>query len=156
MMNIQEMTAPTDLSTLHIHSEDIPWVEFFDGVAVRILHARPSEDFVVTQIKAQPGAESGLHRHLKPVFGWTVSGHWGHDRNYEYRPGTYIFEPQGIIHKFLAGSEPVNAVFISHGTLEQIDPETLEVTQSISPAEYVEHYLTACEKAGHGRPPILV
>lgn len=144
-----------DFSTLHLHSDDIPWIEFFDGVKVRILHARPAEDFVVTQIQSSPGAESGLHRHLGPVFGWTVSGHWGHDHNYEYRPGTYIYETPGVIHKFLAGSEPVDAVFISHGTLEQIDPNTLEPTQSISPTDYVENYLAACEKAGMGRPNFL-
>lgn len=146
---------PNDLSTLHIDSTDIPWVSFFEGLQVRILHARPEEDFVVTQIKASPGTESGLHRHLGPVFGWTVSGHWGHDRNYEYRPGTYIYETPGVIHKFLAGDEPVDAVFISHGILEQIDPETMEVVQTISPQEYVDHYLAACEKAGLGKPAFL-
>jgi 2,4'-dihydroxyacetophenone dioxygenase len=146
---------PRDFSTLHIHSDEIPWIEFVTGVQVRILHARPSEDFIVTQIKADPGAESGLHRHLGPVFGWTVSGHWGHDRNFEYRPGTYIFETPGVIHKFIAGSEPVDAVYISHGALEHIDPQTLEATQSISPTDYLEHYLASCEKAGYARPNFL-
>tara|TARA_R110000782_G_scaffold127769_1_gene219382 strand:- start:28474 stop:28923 length:450 start_codon:yes stop_codon:yes gene_type:complete len=145
----------SDLTTMHIHSDNIPWIDFLGGVPIRILHARPKEDFVVSQIRARPGSESGLHRHLGPVFGWTVSGHWGHDRNYEYRPGTYIFEPPGVIHKFLAGSEPVDAVFISHGTLEQIDPITLEVSQTVSPTAYLENYMAACEKAGHGRPDIL-
>jgi len=146
---------PPDFVTLHIDSEDLPWIKFVDGVQVRILHARSSEDFIVTQIKASPGAESGLHRHLGPVFGWTVSGHWGHDRNYQYRPGTYIFETPGVIHKFLAGAEPVTAVYISHGALEQIDPETLEVTQTITPTDYLNHYLAACEEAGMPRPEFL-
>jgi 2,4'-dihydroxyacetophenone dioxygenase len=154
-IDVEQRAAPTDLTTFHMHSDDIPWIEFLDGVSVRILHARLEDGVVVTQIRARPGAESGLHRHLGPVFGWTNSGQWGHNRDYEYRPGTYIFEPPGVIHKFLAGSEPVDAVYISHGTLEQIDPQTLEVTQTITPEAYVANYLAACDKAGIARPDIF-
>lgn len=145
----------SDFSTLHLHSQDIPWVNFGGGTSVRILHARPSEDFVVTQIKAEPGAESALHRHLGPVFGWTNEGRWGHDRNYEYRPGTYIFETPGVIHKFLGGDKLIDAVFVSYGVMEHIDEDTLEVTQRLNSADVVKHYMQACEQTGVGRPNIL-
>jgi quercetin dioxygenase-like cupin family protein len=143
------------LATLHLHSKDIPWVDFGDGANVRILHARPSEDFVVTEILANPGWESKLHRHLRPVFGWTLDGRWGHDRTYEYRPGTYIFETPGVIHKFYGGDKPVNAVFVSYGSLEFIDENTREVIQSLAPEMIVKQYMEACEKTGVGRPNIL-
>ena len=144
-----------DLDTLHLHSDTVPFVDFGKGTKVRILHARPSENFIVTQINADPGCSSELHRHLGPVFGWTVEGTWGHDHTYEYRPGTYIFETPGVIHKFHAGPDPVNAVFVSYGVLEYIHEETLEVIASISSAEVLENYMQMCEKSGLPRPNVL-
>lgn len=146
---------PSDLITLHRHSDEVPFVAFGGGTNVRILHARPSEGFVVTQVKADPGAESKLHRHLGPVFGWTLDGRWGHDHTYEYRPGTYIFETPGVIHKFYGGDKTIDAIFISHGVLEFIDEDTMEVAASLAPDMIVKQYMEACEKAGVGRPNIL-
>ena len=146
---------PAELVTLHLHSDSIPWVDFGGGTSVRILHARPSENFIVTQINADPGSESQLHRHLGPVFGWTVEGRWGHDRTYEYRPGTYIFETPGVLHKFLGGDQPINAVFMSFGILEFVDEDTQEVIQSLGPEAVVQHYMQKCEELGLGRPNIL-
>jgi len=146
---------PKEFETLHLHSDTIPWVDFGGGTSVRILHARPSENFVVTQILAQPGSESQLHRHLGPVFGWTVEGHWGHDRNYEYRPGTYIFETPGVLHKFLGGDEVINAVFTSFGVMEYVDEASLEVTAQLDPAAVVQHYMQKCEEMNLARPNIL-
>lgn len=143
------------LDTLHLHSNEIPFVDFGTGTKVRILHARPSEDFVVTQIHADPGCSQQLHRHLGPVFGWTVEGRWGHDHSYEYRPGTYIFETPGVIHKFHAGDKPVNAVFVGYGNLEYIDEATLEVTKAVTSAGILEYYLQMCEQAGLPRPNVL-
>lgn len=142
-------------ATLHLHSDTIPWVDFGGGTKVRILQARPSENFVVTQIQADPGCSSKLHRHLEPVFGWTVEGRWGHDHTYEYRPGTYIFETPGVLHKFHAGDKPVNAVFISHGILEYIDEATLEVTAALDSGAVLNHYMQMCEQSGLPRPNIL-
>lgn len=146
---------PSKFITMHLHSCEIPWVDFDGGTSVRILHARPSEDFVVTQVKAAPGSESQLHRHLGPVFGWTDIGRWGHDRTYEYRPGTYIFETPGVIHKFYAGEQAVEAVFVGYGILEYIDPDSLDVIQSLKPSDVLRHYMEACEKSGVGRPNVL-
>ena len=146
---------PSVLMTLHNHSDDIPWVEFGGGTKVRVLHARPSEDFIVTQIQAAPRSETRLHRHLGPVFGWTNEGRWGHDLTYEYRPGTYVFEPPGVIHKFHAGNEPVEAVFVSHGVLEYIDPKTLEVTEKLTVEDTLNYYLHACDQQGLARPNVL-
>ena len=147
--------TPPEMLTLHNHSDRIPWVDFGGGTRVRVLHARPAEDFIVTQIQAAPGSETQLHRHLGPVFGWTNEGRWGHDRTFEYKPGTYIFEPPGVIHKFYAGADPVDAIFVSHGALEYIDPETLEVTNRLTVEATLNYYLQACEQQGLPRPDVL-
>jgi quercetin dioxygenase-like cupin family protein len=145
----------SDIVTLHLHSQDVPWVAFTGGTDVRVLHARPDDDFIVTQIMAPPGAESELHRHLGPVFGWTNSGRWGHDKNYEYRPGTYIFETPNVIHRFHGGDEPTDAVFVSYGMLERLDPDTLEVYKRLGPTEILAGYFQACEEQGLPRPNVL-
>lgn len=144
-----------DFRTLHLHSEQVPWVSFTGGAEVRVLHARPDEDFIVTQINAPAGTESELHRHLGPVFGWTNSGRWGHDTTYEYRAGTYIFETPMVVHRFHAADEPVDAVFISYGMLERIDPETMEVYKRLGSASILQGYFEACEQQGLPRPNVL-
>lgn len=146
---------PAALTTLHIHSEDVPWVGFTGNTKVRILHARPSEELIVTQIQAPPLEQSELHRHLGPVFGWTVSGRWGHDKSCEYRPGTYIFETPGVIHRFHSGNEPVDAIYVSYGKMERLDDETHEVYQTLTPELIFHGYMQACESAGLPRPNVL-
>lgn len=136
------------LKTLHVHTEDLPFVEFTPGTETRLLQVRPSEGLVVTHIRAQPGAMSALHRHPSPVYGWTVDGQWGHDHQYLYRPGTYIFETPGVIHQFINGPTVTEAVFISTGDLEIIDPETLELAAAATPRQILDQYVAKCEAIG--------
>ncbi|MGV9797375.1 cupin domain-containing protein [Mycobacterium sp. NPDC003449] len=141
--------------TLHMASDDLPWVPVGPEAELRIIHARPDEDFVATQLRAQPGAEQGLHRHLAPVFGFTSRGAWGHDRTYEYRPGTYVYETPGVVHKFLNGPEVSEVFFINHGVIEFVDATGTEVIRSLTLAQMAEHYLAGCEEAGLPRPNVL-
>lgn len=141
--------------TLHLASEDIPWVALSEDSELRVLHARPEEEFLATQFRAHPGAEHSLHRHTAPVFGFTSKGAWGHNRNYEYRPGSYIFETPGVAHKFLNGPGVSEVFFVAHGTIEFIDPATNEVSGSMTLAQMVDAYMAGCEKAGLPRPNIL-
>lgn len=136
------------LKTLHVHTDELPFVEFTPGTQTRLLQVRPSEGLVVTHIRAQPGAMSALHRHPEPVYGWTVAGQWGHDHQYLYRPGTYIFETPGVIHQFINGPTVTEAVFISTGELELIDPDTLELVASATPSQIGEQYVAKCEAIG--------
>src|SRR5262249_37169290 len=139
---------PELLKTLHIHSDELPFIESEPGLETRILQARPEEGLGVAQLRAQPGAASRLHRHLSPAFGWTLLGAWGHDQPYSYRPGSYIYETTGVVHRLLNGPAVTEAVFISTGITEWIDPETQEVTGVLSPAGMREGYLAACEAQG--------
>jgi 2,4'-dihydroxyacetophenone dioxygenase len=144
------------LKTLHIHADDLPFVEFESGIKTRLLHARPQEGLVVTQIQASPGIVGRLHRHLEPVFGFTTRGTWGHDTDYKYRPGTYVYETPGVVHRFLAGPhEPAEAIFVSHGNLEWFDPETLEVVGVATPQVMLDAYVTKCAQLGHAAPSLL-
>jgi 2,4'-dihydroxyacetophenone dioxygenase len=162
---VQSVSA-SDLSTLHIHAADVPWVSQavasqsgkieVPGVESRVLHARPDEGFVVSSVRAGPGVVSALHRHIGPSFAYTIKGAWGHDTTYAYRADTYVFETPGVIHRFYSGHEPVTEViFVVYATLELIDPESMEVTATATPRDVVDGYFAMCEAAGLPRPNIL-
>ncbi|WP_297699071.1 cupin domain-containing protein [Mycobacterium sp.] len=141
--------------TLHIATDDLPWVTTSPGFEMRVLHARPEDGFTVSQIRAQPGVVHGWHRHNAPVFGYTTAGAWGHDESYEYRPGTYIFETPGVVHRFLNGPEVTEATFISYSDAEFINLETNEVTGRLTRAGMLEIYLRGCDELGVPRPHVL-
>jgi 2,4'-dihydroxyacetophenone dioxygenase len=136
--------------TLHIHSEEIPYIPAAPDMEIRILHARAKDDFYVTQLRAQPGCVSGLHRHPfnKGTGGFTLKGSWGHDHQYLYRPGTYIFETPGVIHQFLNGPEETEVVFFGDLAAEFVDPETLEITGIVNAEAIINKYLEHCEDRG--------
>lgn len=148
-------SSDTLARTLHLAPDDLPWVPVGPGTELRIFHARPDEGFVATHFRAAPNAEQGLHRHLAPVFGYTIAGAWGHDRKYEYRPGTYVFETPGVVHQFLNGPGESEVFFINHGDLEFIDPSGKEVVRTFTLKDMVATYLSGCEELGKPRPNIL-
>lgn len=143
------------LKTMHIACDDVPFVTMEGGLEYRLLQARPADNLTVTQLRAEPGAASRWHRHMAPVFGYTTKGVWGHDRSFEYRPGTYIYETPGVLHRFMNGDEVTEALFISLGDMQYIDPSTQEIVSSVSTDAMVESYLTACEESGLRRPNVL-
>jgi 2,4'-dihydroxyacetophenone dioxygenase len=144
------------ITTQHIHCQDIPYVEIGGGVQRRIVRARVDEGMLVSQVLAQPRAASLLHRHLAPVSGFTTEGAWGHDDRFLYTPGTYVFEPPGVVHQFLNGDAVSSAVFISFGSSEWLDPQTLEVVGSSTPKQTLAGYFEACESQGLPRPNLLM
>ncbi len=136
--------------TLHVHSEEIPYIPAAPGMEIRILHARVKDDFYVTQLRAQPGCVSGLHKHPinKGTGGFTLRGAWGHDHQYLYRPGTYIFETPGVVHQFLNGPEETEVVFFGDLVAEFVDPETLQVIGVVDGPAVINRYLQYCEEKG--------
>jgi quercetin dioxygenase-like cupin family protein len=151
MTSMQDALA----ETLHIATDDLPWVEISPGFEMRVVHARVDDGWVVTQIRAQPGVQQGWHRHRNNAFGYTTAGAWGHDENFEYRPGTYLFETPGVVHRFLNGPEVTEATFITFSDTEFVDLETNEVTSVVGLSDLVNAYLGGCEQRGLPRPRFL-
>jgi len=141
-------------STLHISDTDVPWIESAPGFEFRILQARLDDPLVVNELRAQPGVESPLHRHDTPVLAWTIEGAWGHDRRYLYRPGTYVYETPGVVHRFLNGPEVTVALFIQTGDLVNLEDGDTGVLKTL--AQRVSWYFEACETAGLPRPNVLL
>jgi 2,4'-dihydroxyacetophenone dioxygenase len=142
--------------TLHISSQDVPWVSYMEGLENRILHARPSESLIVSQTRFQPNARAGLHKHTGPVFAYTIKGQWSHDpRDFIYKPGTYVYEAIDVFHAFFNGPEVSEVLFINHGGVE-FKPENGEkVGRRLDSASILRTYFERCEKAGLPRPNIL-
>lgn len=153
------MSNLTELRTLHIACDDLPWVDqgqSVSGVQSRVLHAPQDGSFVVTQIRTGTHSVSPLHRHIGPAFAYTTLGSWGHDTSYPYRPGTYVFETPGVAHRFYSGADATTEViFVSYATLEVLDEDTLEVAGVMSPADVTRQYFEACEAAGLPTPNVL-
>lgn len=143
------------VSTLHAKFDDYPWITFTPGLEVRLVHARPSQNLTVVQLRAQPGARSGLHRHLAPTFGFTTKGAWSHDpHDFAYQPNSYVCEPNEL-HRFHNGPAVSEAYYINTGDSEQFDDEGREVISRRNAAQYLQNYLQQCEEAGLPRPNIL-
>ncbi len=136
--------------TLHIHSHDLPYVEFGEGTSICILQARPEDGIFTALFKAEPFAFTELHMHRtkQPVVGFTLKGAWGHDHQYLYRPGTYIYETPGVVHQFLNGPEVTEAIFFGAGAVDFVHPDTLEVTKTITTDQILQVYIRRCEELG--------
>lgn len=160
-----EHTVPASAKkTLHIRADDVPWViqpggtvdeGYQPAVATRVLHSRPRDSFIVAQIRAEPGATTALHRHKAPAMGFTEQGAWGHDHNFSYRPGVYLFETPGVLHRFINGPETSVVTFLHTGDIEFVDVESRETTAILALDDIVRGYFEACEEAGFDRPNIL-
>lgn len=143
--------------TLHIRNEDVPWASSAPGFEFRILQAHLEDSILVQEMRAQPGVESYLHRHVTPLLAWTTEGAWGHDRQYQYVPGTYVYETPGVVHRFLNGPGVTVVLFLQGGGSGEIEilDDAGEQVAVITLAERVESYFAACETAGLPRPNIL-
>lgn len=137
--------------TLHLHTQDLPYITTAPGMETRVIHAKVEDDFFVTQLRAAPGCVSGFHKHSfkrHGASGYTLRGRWGHDHQYLYGPGTYIFETPDVIHQFFNGPEETEVLFFGDFAVDFIDPKTLGVTGSLTSREFMDKYLDLCAKKG--------
>lgn len=144
-------------NTLHIDAEEIPWVSAEGGGMTafsRLLHVRPEENFLASQMRCGPGVVGALHRHHGPVYALTQDGSWGHDTQFLYRPGVYVYETPGVVHRFLSGPDGATATFLYHGEVDFVDDDG-EVVERYSASNMLERYLESCEEQGLPRPNLL-
>ena len=143
------------IHTAHAIVDDLPWVPSRPGMEIRYIHCSASRRMSAVQIRAQPGATTGLHRHLGPVLGYTTKGAWSHDpRDYIYRPNSYICEPNEL-HRFFNGPQVTEAIYISFGDTEFVDDEGREVVLRANAAAGLARYFQLCEEKGLPRPNVL-
>lgn len=141
--------------TLVVQRDDVPWVKG-PGWERRILQARPRDNLLVTHDRFHPGFRYGLHRHLAPVLGYTLSGAWSHEAtNFPYGPGSYIYEQVGNLHRFYNGPDVSEVIYVQFGDVENIGDDGRTVTSRGSVAGDLKAYFERCEAQGLPRPNIL-
>ena len=152
---MNESAQALQIWSQHIHGDDLPWVTNSTG-QFRVLQANLSDNFIVSEWLFEAGRETRLHLHRHPVFAFTYSGNWGHRPNdFEYRRGTYVYEPLNVLHRFHNGPEKTHCMFVINGDIEILDPDSQEVIERITPATTRTFYLEACEREGRPRPNLL-
>jgi quercetin dioxygenase-like cupin family protein len=143
-----------DINTLHIHSDELPWVKEGDST-YRLLQARESDNLVVTNFRTAPGTVSPIHRHLGPVLVYTIEGTWSHRPEVmDYRPGTYVCEPVEALHRYYGGPSTVECIGFNFGDNETFNAEG-EMIGRTTLKDKVARYFALCEEQGFGRPNLL-
>lgn len=145
------------MTTTHRDVEDFPWVSGGPGLMRRIIHASVEDSLSVTQLRAEPFWTSGLHLHAGTTMGWTTSGAWSHvPDDYNYKPGTYVFEAVNELHRFRNGPGITEAIFMTIGPVDYYDDEGTTMIGRDDAAAKLRSYLEGCEAAGLPRPNVLV
>ncbi|MGE3329136.1 MAG: hypothetical protein AB7N61_27380 [Acidimicrobiia bacterium] len=143
------------ISTLHVRSQDLPWIETHSG-SVRVLQARPDDNFIAIQGRVVAGRVSPPHRHIGPSSLFTLSGTWGHrPAPHDYGPGSYVMELAGVIHRYYGGPDEVEAISMGYGEYEYFNDELTEIVKVITVTDQLRRYMEGCEAAGLPRPNVL-
>lgn len=141
-----------DQTSAPLHTEDLPWMPLGEGVFVRPLRFAGEERTL--QLKLNPGAEIGPHRHGGFVHAFNVSGSRRLSDGTIAGPGAYIFEPPGNEDSWACeGDEPVIVQITMSGRVSYVDDNGL-VTSFTDTPKLREQYLAWCEK--EGRTPVAL
>jgi 2,4'-dihydroxyacetophenone dioxygenase len=96
-----------------------------------------------------------LHRHLKPVEAWVVTGQWRYlEHDWVAGPGQYVYEPAGDVHTLITqGGDEMITMFSMHGPIEYIGPDG-RVSYTETAATKLRRYLDYCQ--AHGIQPVPI
>ncbi len=144
----------------HVGADDLPWVDFGDGVAVQLVHADLSTGLWITRNRMQPGASIPKHYHTGTVLAFTVQGAWYYA---EYpdtvnRAGSFLFEPAGSCHTLCVRDdieEETIMWFAISGANLNVDEKgnIISVDDAFS---VLKGYRAFCELAGESTDKLVV
>jgi 2,4'-dihydroxyacetophenone dioxygenase len=145
-------------TALHRAEQDLPFVEYQEGVVFQLLHADVAAGFWVIRVRVQPGVTIQRHKHTGEVFAFTITGSWKYLEYPEVNTaGSYLFEPAGSIHTLhvpASNSEVTDVWFAIRGANLNLDGEG-KVESVLDAGAVLEIYLALCEAGGHGRPNVI-
>lgn len=138
--------------------DDIPWIEVWPGIELKVLRVLESEGLWVVRNRFQPGTSIEQHRHTGDVHGFTISGSWCYaEYGVDYPAGTYIHEPAGSVHTLTVPArhtEPADVLFVMRGANLVLGPSG-EVTRVDDGPTTLAFYRMMCESRGLPPPPVL-
>jgi 2,4'-dihydroxyacetophenone dioxygenase len=143
---------------LHRAEQDLPFVEYQEGVVFQLLQADVEAGLWVIRVRFQPGVTIQRHKHTGEVFAFTLTGSW---KYLEYPhvnvPGSYLYEPAGSIHTLHVpdtNTEVTDVWFAIRGANLNLDDEG-NVESVIDAGAVLDIYMAVCEKSGHARPDVI-
>jgi quercetin dioxygenase-like cupin family protein len=149
---------PNIPAALHRAENDLPFVQFLEGVDFQLLHVDVETGLWVIRARFQPGVTIQRHKHTGDVFAFTIQGSW---KYLEYpqvnTAGSYLYEPAGSIHTLHVpdtNEEVTDVWFAIRGANLNLDADGN--VESVLDAGFVlETYLALCETSGQGRPDVI-
>ncbi len=150
------MSALAVPESVHIGTDDLPWVDIGGGGKLRVLQVKLGENLWIIENLFQAGYEVDTHRHTGPVFGYTTSGAWKY-KEYDYvnRAGSFLYEPAGSVHTLQCIEDDTRVWFQMYGANVNLDAEG-NVTSVIDAHTTLEYYLEVCKQQGLGEPATLI
>lgn len=155
---IEVNTIPHIPLSHHRSEDDLPFMEFDEGITFQLLQVDIEAGFFVVRVRFDAGVTIPKHRHTGQVFAHTVSGAWKYLEYPEVNTkGSFLYEPAGAIHTLHVledNKEVTDIFFVVYGANLDID-EDGEVTGILDPTIIRDIYLERCKEAGHPEPDVI-
>ena len=144
------------IESMHIGSEDLPFVDIGDGSLLKVLQVKPAEGLWIIENVFKAGYEVERHKHTGPVWGYTTSGAWRYkEHDYINRAGSFLYEPAGSDHTLQALEDDTRVWFQMFGSNINLDAEG-NITSVVDGQLTLDFYLAMCEEQGLPRPNVLI
>jgi quercetin dioxygenase-like cupin family protein len=136
------------LETLHVGSDELPWMEIGGGAGLQLLHVDLNQGLWVSKTRLPPGYRVATHFHTGLVFAVTLQGSWHYLESPEAvnRPGSYLFEPAGSRHTLVTPADMDGDMvtwFAIYGANINLD-ETGNVTSIVDAKAVLDLYRDYC------------
>lgn len=132
-----------------IDFDSLPWVPQGDRVWFRPLRFDLANGRWVNVLRVSGGGRVNRHRHSGgQVLGYCLEGAWRYlERDWEARPGTFIYEPPGDIHTLVTGGSGMTTLFLLEGVIQYLDDSDTVVAQD-DVFTKLQRYLDYCRAEG--------
>ena len=149
---------PNIPAALHRAENDLPFVEYQEGVVFQLLQADVEAGLWVVRVRFQPGVTIQRHKHTGEVFAFTIKGSWNYLEYPEVNTaGSYLFEPAGSIHTLhvpASNTDVTDVWFAIRGANLNLD-EAGNVESVLDAGAVLGIYLAQCEASGQGCPSVI-
>jgi len=146
LQTILEMGLPDQA----IQSDAIPWIPQGERVWFKPLRFDLASGRWVNLLKVTGGGRVNRHRHSGgQVLGFCLQGRWHYlEREWEARPGTFVYEPPGDIHTLVVDdAEEMQTLFLLEGVVQYLDDDDNVIYQD-DVFTKMERYLNFCRQQG--------
>ena len=143
---------------IHRSENELPFVEFYDGMKLQLLHADVEGGLWVVRTRFKAGTTIQTHKHTGSVYAFTLAGRWKYLEYPEVNSaGSYLFEPAGSIHTLTVPKDVQGVTdvwFAISGANLNLDADG-RVVEVVDAGTVRDGYFQLCEAQGLPRPNIV-